>query len=405
VRDCSLVVATVKFNKAFFSDLVTVNSETNIYNRRIIIKIVCEAMSSLNGGMLTEKVQKTRYLFNWKVVAIILAIYSSYVTFFPILTHSTVYMENLQRAAKLYSDDTYENQNATCAKLLLKWCLQNRMNLSNCSWTIGTFRNHFYAMAALISRPFPESADHNKGLAFVRLGDGEMMLMFGIAVESIDPWLWPGGRSRLGQDLRALLRIPKHQYNSFSPVYYGIYDANIICSFHEILTMIHQHPKYLTYTNLFVNTNYPATQLLHRSLIRDERKRIILIINDETSPTKLTELKEWTAEIILYPHNGSMMWEGSDFRDQAIRKIVTVATRYRNRLFAFSVGPLSRVLIHYAWLENPYNRYIDFGSTFDQMIKGTVTRPYQSNTDLNQDPSYIINFNVTKNQFDVRSVN
>ncbi|CAF4265712.1 unnamed protein product, partial [Adineta steineri] len=165
-----------------------------------------------------------------------------------------------------------------------------------------------------------------------------------------------------------------------------------------------QHPKYLTYTNLFVNSNYPSTKLLHQSLIRDHRKKIILIINNETSLQKLTELNAWTCEILLYPNNGPLLWENDKFREQAIGKIVDAAKRYRNRLFLFSIGPLSRVLIHHAWLENPYNRYIDFGSTLDEMTKSRVTRPYQSNAELNHDPSYVMKFDTNKRTFQVSSV-
>ncbi|CAF3172138.1 unnamed protein product [Rotaria socialis] len=259
-------------------------------------------------------------------------------------------------------------------------------------------------MAASISPSYPDSMNNNTGLALIRLGDGEMMLMFGISVQSIDPWSWRGGQSRLGKDLIKSLNYPKYQYNEFSPVYYGIYDAKNICPFHQLMTMIYQHPKYLTYTNLFVNSNYPATKLLHRSLIKDHHKKIILIINNQTSSTKLAELNEWACEILHYPHDGPLLWENDHFREQAIGKIVAVAKRYRNRLFAFSVGPLSRVLIHSAWLENPFNRYIDFGSTLDEMTKSRVTRPYQSNTELNHDPTYVIGFDVNTRKFQISSV-
>ncbi|CAF1009937.1 unnamed protein product [Rotaria sp. Silwood1] len=260
-------------------------------------------------------------------------------------------------------------------------------------------------MAALLNPSYPDLMNNNSGLALIRLGDGEMKLMFGVSVRSIDPWSWPGGQSRLGLDLRKALRYPKYQYNAFSPVYYGIYDAKDICPFHELLTMIYQHPKYLTYTNLFVNSNYPSTKLLHRSLIRDHRKKIILIINNGTSSKKLLELNEWACEIVQYPNDGPLLWENNQFREKAIDKIVATAKRYRNRLFAFSVGPLTRVLIHHAWLENPFNRYIDFGSTLDEMIKDRVTRPYQSNTELNHDPTYIINFDANKRLFQISTVN
>lgn len=193
--------------------------------------------------------------------------------------------------------------------------------------------------------------------------------------------------------------------NDISPFYYGIYDAKDICPFHEFLAMINQHPQFLTYTNLFVNSKYPATKLLHQSLIRDHRKKIILVINNGTSRNKMTELNEWACEIVHYPHDRPLMWENDDLRKAAITKIVAIAKRYRNRLFAFSVGPLSRVLIHEAWVENPYNRYIDFGSTFDEMTKNRMTRPYQSNAELNQDPNYILSYDVNKDRFEVSTFN
>ena len=305
---------------------------------------------------------------------------------------------------KQHTNATEAGMDPTCAQSILHACAQNHILPSECSWTIGTFRNHFYSMAALISRPFPDSMNNNTGLAFIRLGDGEMKLMFGVAVQSIDPWAWHGGQSRLGQDLRKALRFAKYQYNEFSPFYYGIYDAKEICPFHELLTLIYQHPKYLTYTNLFVNSNYPATKLLHRALIRDHKKKIILIINNETTTKRLTELREWAGEIVQYPNDGPLMWENDGLREQAIARIVAAAKKYRNRLFAFSVGPLSRVLIHHAWLENPYNRYIDFGSTLDAMTKDRVTRPYQSNAELYHDPTYLVTFHEGQHRFHVSAV-
>lgn len=320
-------------------------------------------------------------------------------------TPADFYKSNWNRLFIGYGKSSNDNANTSCADIILAWCLMHKVAIENCSWTIGTFRNHFYSMASLISRPFPDSANESRGLALIRLGDGEMKLMFGVAVVSIesDHWSWPGGESRLGNELRQLIKIPKQKYNSFSPVYYGIYDARDICPFHELLSIINQDPRYLTYTNIFVNSNYPATKLLHKALIKDEKKKIILILNCEVSVAKKQELYEWAVEIIQYPHNGPLLWENSTFREEAIAKIVSLATRVRNKLFIFSVGPLSRVLIHHAWLNNPFNRYIDFGSTFDQLTKSKITRPYQSDTEQYQDPNYILRFNTTQKIFEITS--
>lgn len=339
---------------------------------------------------------------NWKLLLVIGI--SLYVMIISFNRHSDTLGFYKHLDGKSLTNSSLKNLNITCADSILNWCNENQMNLSMCSWRLGTFRSHFYTMAALINPPYPDSMNNSTGLALIRLGDGEMLLMFGVPIQSIDPWSWRGGPSRLGQDLIKALKYPKYQYNKFSPVYYGIYDAKNICPFHELMTMIYQHPKYLTYTNLFVNSNYPATKLLHKSLIKDQRKKIILIINNQTSPMKLTELKEWACEILLFPHDGPLLWENAQFREQAMGKIATVAKRYRNRLFAFSTGPLSRVLIHHAWLENPFNRYIDFGSTLDEMTKSRTTRPYQSNTELNQDPTYVISYDTNKQKFQVSSI-
>lgn len=91
-------------------------------------------------------------------------------------------------------------------------------------------------------------------------------------------------------------------------------------------------------------------------------------------------------------------------RNEALKKVTSVADRYRNRLFAFSVDPLSRVLIDYAWSHNPYNRYIDFGSTLDQTTKNKRTRAYQSDAEKFQDPTYIVKYNTVRSKFQVDSV-
>jgi hypothetical protein len=297
-----------------------------------------------------------------------------------------------------------EQHNASCAESILNWCKQNNMPLSNCSWTVGTFHSHFYRMAALINRDLLYSWKNATGVAFIRFGDGEILLMLGQKVVTIDAWVWPGGNSRIGDDLRSALMYPKYQSNAYSPFYIGIYDTSKIYPFHELLTVIKQHPKYLTYANLFVNSNYLATKLLYQSIIQDEPQKIVLIIGNQTTPQKRLELEKWASDIIQFPTDGVKLWENNDFRGQAIAKIVTLAKRYRNHLFAFSIGPLTKALIYFAWLENPYNRYIDFGSALDELTKSQVTREYQKNAYYYHDSTYILHFDALKHRFSVSTV-
>jgi hypothetical protein len=55
-----------------------------------------------------------------------------------------------------------------------------------------------------------------------------------------------------------------------------------------------------------------------------------------------------------------------------------LASRYRGMLFLICAGPISEVFIDTLYTENPFNTYIDAGSSLDVIMKGVVTRDYQN---------------------------
>jgi hypothetical protein len=51
--------------------------------------------------------------------------------------------------------------------------------------------------------------------------------------------------------------------------------------------------------------------------------------------------------------------------------------KYTNTLFLISAGPLSCIFIQKLYDSNPYNMYIDVGSSIDIFTKNRTTREYQ----------------------------
>jgi len=132
-------------------------------------------------------------------------------------------------------------------------------------------------------------------------------------------------------------------------------------------------------------------------VIQNERGKIIVICNEEVSPftlvlhflfpnshtfclsfqvaAKKDKLKlDWAAEIITFPDNGPVWWE--KHREEGLARVESAARKYEGRLFMVSVGPLAKVLVSHMWDVNPRNRYVDFGSAIDELLKGRPTRGY-----------------------------
>jgi hypothetical protein len=62
--------------------------------------------------------------------------------------------------------------------------------------------------------------------------------------------------------------------------------------------------------------------------------------------------------------------------DEYLSNILNEITKYKTRLFLFSGGPISKILISQAWNKNPYNIYLDVGSSLDIFVKGATNRDY-----------------------------
>lgn len=222
-------------------------------------------------------------------------------------------------------------------------------------------------------------------IAIVRYGDGENIIMnrksipINSQATNIDKFHFSGGVSKLGVDLNISLT------GQFGKNYiYCIPFYNPI--FTELLNKIDQKREYIFTANIFVNGNYRRTTQLLYSLIYDEFKSIILFCNKDANHTEFAE------EVIYFPNEIIKYYELNKY--SILSKIKHIAKKYSYRLFIVSVGPLSEVLIWNMYNINVKNRYIDFGSSVDELIKHKVTRGYaekKSKASNSIDPYFRIN--------------
>jgi hypothetical protein len=124
------------------------------------------------------------------------------------------------------------------------------------------------------------------------------------------------------------------------------------------------HPSYTTFANVFVNKNWKRWT----SFLLDEKIPFIFIGPNDLPNSFLVQKY---INIPLYLVNE---WDNKG--DEYLSNILNEVRKYKNKLFLFSGGPISKILISHAWNEHPHNIYLDIGSSLDKFMKGSSNREY-----------------------------
>jgi hypothetical protein len=126
--------------------------------------------------------------------------------------------------------------------------------------------------------------------------------------------------------------------------------------------------KKVTYSNLFVNSNFPHVAKFFNELERP----VHLIVNqrgkDGEYPFKVSA-KEYVPDDVI-------TWY-TEAKDSIIERYETLAKNSKDTLFFVSAGPLSEIIIYKMYKANPNNTYVDIGSALDVWTHRKATRSYQ----------------------------
>jgi hypothetical protein len=287
---------------------------------------------------------------------LILIILLNFLIFSLIFIRNKKYKNNItnlnKNITKIIRNKTNSNDNI---------CMLIKENLNNRTHPLD-FENELYFFIDLISCNIPFS--------FIRFGDGENLIMKGKKLNAkTDKWYWNPKSKKFQNSLIESSSICLN-HNSFI----GIPCKNWIKISKSILSFSKcSSSKYMSYSTLFINKNYPLFKdWILRFINTSNRWRIILVAN-----SIIHKNISWAYK--FFPVADHLI-ENWDKYSISLLSQLSQEAQQNDLIFFISAGPASNIIISYLIKININNIYIDFGSSIEFITKGYTTRPYAGNS-------------------------
>jgi len=223
----------------------------------------------------------------------------------------------------------------------------------------------------------------NQNFAYARYADGEVALMKGRSVGlgsqafHVDKWSSPNKLTKVGSELLETLNHSESNY------YYAISSNTDWPDDFDFLTKRIIIKENITFANLWINANYQKMKKFYFDL----NKSAYLICNHIAKKENFPFI---VSEIFPFPDDCVGYWE--HFGEDYISQLIEYISQLTNQTFFISCGPISEIIIHKLYTANPNNQYIDVGSSIDEFVHGTPTRPYMDlNSQFSKEISYFNN--------------
>lgn len=223
------------------------------------------------------------------------------------------------------------------------------------------FKSDFFKIMRLIVE--------SDSLALSRFADGEANILKNNTIGNKDGWLYKTDKNLIFRaDLRKSLQCTDPGF---------IYGLSCTCCDEEnhryLLANIRTKRENLTFSNIWVNSNFPLFHEHFFKTLIEAKKDIVICTNKKARIEELERLIP-IKDFIPIPGNCVQYWEKNrDF----IRAVLDLkGSTHTNRIYLFAVGPLSEILIHELWLVNPNNIMLDIGSTLDPLLFRRKSRVY-----------------------------
>ena len=211
----------------------------------------------------------------------------------------------------------------------------------------------------------------SNSLALARFADGEASVLKNITVGNKDGWLYKTDKNLIfRRDLRqSLLCVDKNYL-------YGLACTCCDKETHDFLLHSVRAPlENLTFSNIWVNGNFPRFNERFLPTLKESKKQIILCSGSKARVSELTQYVPIT-DFIPIPGNCVLYWE--KYREQIRGLLDLKATQYSNAIFLIAAGPMSEIIIHEMWQANQQNVYLDIGSTLDPLLFRRNSRGYHT---------------------------
>jgi hypothetical protein len=195
--------------------------------------------------------------------------------------------------------------------------------------------------------------------ALIRPADGEYHILQNTTLTNIDHWTFEAN-GKLFSDLTEAIKLASNKN-----CYVGIPCGNCNKEMAKwYVNSFNLNPFYTTFSNIFVNKNWQSW--VH--FLKNRRMPFVLV-GPNNLPSDFCVEKHITIPLVLVNTWDS---DGSNFMNTMLTEI----KKYKNTLFLFSGGPISKIIIANAWNKHPHNIYLDIGSSLDLFCKGSSNREY-----------------------------
>jgi len=227
---------------------------------------------------------------------------------------------------------------------------------------MGGFKTLIKRQTATSSSDFDSFANKIRNMepfALIRPADGEYYVLINKSLTNIDNWTFVSN-SKLSKDLTDALHMASNK-NCYVGIPCGCCNINMAKWY---INTFRLNPNYTTFANVFVNKNWK--KWIH--FLMDEK-----IPFHYLGPSNLPNMfhVQQYYNIPLYLVND---WDTKG--EEYLANILSEIKKYKNRIFLFSGGPISKIIISHAWNQHPFNIYIDIGSSLDKYSKGHSNRDY-----------------------------
>lgn len=217
---------------------------------------------------------------------------------------------------------------------------------------------------------FMSRIEKGQHFTLTRFGDGEMMVMFQDTAFDNRQFSYDANSDKFKQQRELLLSAFRHQDKSY---YVGI--ACRCCvgdKDHEMMKELsHQPSEQLTWSNIFVNTNY-SSFLFHISKVL-KGKSVVVIANQKADLTHVP------FRVDHFYGVGPDAWiKQLDLIDQLKSDIRS--KNLKNHVFLMCAGPFANLIGHQLFQFEPNNSYLDIGSSLDITFGLNPARDYQTGT-------------------------
>jgi hypothetical protein len=200
---------------------------------------------------------------------------------------------------------------------------------------------------------------NNNNFALIRPADGEYHILQNTTLTNIDNWTFETN-GKLTEDLNNAIKLASNK-NCYVGIPCGCCSRDMAKWY---ISNYHLNPTYTTFANLFVNKNWKKwTDFLTNEKIS------FIFIGPYNLPSNF--LVQKYINIPLYLVND---WDSKG--EEFLSTILNEISQVKNKIFLFSGGPISKILISQSWNKNPNNIYLDVGSSLDIFMKGSSNREY-----------------------------